>query len=90
MTKKSSYSFSVNVRDPDPTHVDQASVVVTVYDINDNAPVFSTPSMATNISESSAVNTFVAKFSATDIDSGVNAQFKYVKWLNRYNNSFSF
>lgn len=76
-TKKSSYSFAVNARDPDPMHIDQASVVVTVYDINDNAPVFSESSMAISISESSAVNTFVAKFSAADIDSGKNAQFKY-------------
>ena len=76
-SQKLTYSFTVSVRDPDPTHVDTASVVVTVYDVNDNAPVFSRTNFSRTISESDAVGTSVAKFTATDKDPGINGKFSY-------------
>lgn len=81
-SQKSTYSFTVNVRDPDPAHVDTASVVVTVYDVNDNAPVFSPTDFFRNISESDAVGTSVVKVTATDKDSGNNGKFSYVEFLS--------
>ena len=80
--QKSTYSFTVTVRDPDPTHVDTASVVVTIYDVNDNAPVFSPANVSISISESVAVGTSVARFTATDKDSGNNGTFSYVEFCD--------
>lgn len=71
----------MSVRDPDPAHVDTASVVVIVSDVNDNAPVFSRPNFSRNLSESDPVDTSVAKFTATDKDPENNGKFSYVEFL---------
>ena len=71
-----SYVFTVKVQDPNPIHFDTADIYINVYDINDNAPVFSPVKQSVIMSESAAVDTYVATFTATDRDEGINAQFE--------------
>ena len=57
---------------------DKALVIVTVADINDNAPVFKQgANMQVTIPENGPPNMQVACVTATDADIGVNAQFTY-------------
>ena len=61
---------------------DTATVTISVYDVNDNAPVFSPPSQSVEISEDTDPGNFVwATFTAEDIDSGDNAVFRSVNTL---------
>ncbi|XP_068600475.1 protocadherin alpha-C2-like [Brachionichthys hirsutus] len=60
-----------------PPRSGTASIVINVLDINDNAPVFSQPVYAVNVSENSAVGTVVLTLNATDFDEGTNSQLVY-------------
>uniref|UniRef100_A0A669E8E9 Cadherin domain-containing protein n=1 Tax=Oreochromis niloticus TaxID=8128 RepID=A0A669E8E9_ORENI len=53
------------------------NVTVLVMDVNDNPPVFSSSEYITSVRENSAVGTNVLDVTATDIDSGANAQIFY-------------
>lgn len=54
-----------------PFGSDEAEVIVTVRDINDNAPVFSIPTgYVFNVPEITSVGSAVGTVAATDIDGG--------------------
>lgn len=71
--------FNVSVTVSDGVNTDVCYVQVTVEDVNDNAPVFSDINLLQdgNFSESTAVNTVIANFTASDIDSGDNKIFEF-------------
>ena len=57
-----------------------ASLIVTVMDENDNAPLFNSASYSASVQEDSPVGTSISVFptlTATDIDAGANAQITY-------------
>eukprot|EP00118_Oscarella_pearsei_P019174 m.202185 g.202185 ORF g.202185 m.202185 type:complete len:4095 (+) comp39606_c0_seq6:120-12404(+) len=54
-----------------------AEVVVTIVDVNDNAPVFSALSYVTDIPEDIGIGSFVLDVDASDLDSGVNGELRY-------------
>ncbi|GFR61021.1 protocadherin Fat, partial [Elysia marginata] len=54
-----------------------ATFTLTVDDVNDNSPAFGQNYYAASVSENSAVNTGVINVTATDQDSGANAQITY-------------
>ena len=68
--------FTVRVEDPDSNHFDEATVTVSIVDINDNAPVFTGDDVAFSMREDRPVGTVIAKFTATDKDEGSNAEFE--------------
>ena len=71
-------SFNVQVKGPRDTDLDQATVTVTVLDVNDNAPVVSPGLLPVSVSEDADVGARIASFTATDADTGVNQQFQWV------------
>ncbi|XP_075959855.1 protocadherin alpha-3-like [Anarhichas minor] len=54
-----------------------SEIIITVLDINDNAPVFSSSLYKARISENLAVGTAVIVLNATDADEGLNADIEY-------------
>ncbi|XP_012943596.1 protocadherin Fat 4 [Aplysia californica] len=52
-------------------------VTITIDDLNDNAPVFSSNSYTGSVDEGSALTTSIAQVSATDLDIGVNKDITY-------------
>ncbi|GLD47041.1 protocadherin alpha-C2-like isoform X3 [Lates japonicus] len=60
-----------------PPRSGTASIIINVLDINDNAPLFSQPVFAVNVSENSAAGTVVMTLNASDLDEGTNAQLTY-------------
>ncbi|XP_068133845.1 protocadherin gamma-C5-like isoform X27 [Hyperolius riggenbachi] len=54
-----------------------AQITVTVFDINDNAPVFDRSVYKISISENLALKTPVIKLNATDLDEGSNGEIDY-------------
>ncbi|KAF7647716.1 hypothetical protein LDENG_00167870 [Lucifuga dentata] len=55
----------------------QTTFVLTLSDVNDNAPIFSQPSYSVDIPENNAPSTPIAVVSATDPDLGDNARVSY-------------
>ena len=72
------FNLTVYVNDPDTTHRDTAYIEVYVTDFNDNPPVFHPNSQKVPIDENVTVGTSLARFTATDKDTGMNRQFRYV------------
>jgi type III secretion system FlhB-like substrate exporter len=64
---KTSYSFIVIAGDGDPSHNATQSVVVSVTNVNDNAPVF-TSGTSGSVQENAATSTVIYTASATDAD----------------------
>ena len=60
-----------------PSLTSSVTVVITLEDINDNAPTLVNPVTEVNISESSNTGTLVTQITATDIDIGANARVSY-------------
>ncbi|XP_047676049.1 protocadherin gamma-C5-like isoform X1 [Tachysurus fulvidraco] len=58
-------------------------LLITVLDVNDNAPVFDEPVKRVSLLENSPSGTIVAKFNATDADSGTNGDISYL--FSKYN-----
>ncbi|XP_059589366.1 protocadherin alpha-8-like [Alligator mississippiensis] len=52
-------------------------LVITVLDVNDNAPVFSQAVYEVSLPEDAANGTLVINLNATDLDEGVNAEVRY-------------
>ncbi|XP_044081906.1 protocadherin beta-10 [Neovison vison] len=60
-----------------PPRSGTTTIRIVILDINDNAPQFSQTIYETQTPENSAVGSLIAKVSAGDIDSGVNADISY-------------
>ena len=60
-----------------PYHSSSALVIVTVDDVNDNPPLFTTDSYQASISENLPAGSFVITVTATDMDAGVNSLIMY-------------
>ncbi|NXA11755.1 PCD23 protein, partial [Sapayoa aenigma] len=54
-----------------------ATVLITVLDVNDNAPVFSSPEHHVHVKESIPIGSHVTEISANDCDAGINAEITY-------------
>ncbi|NXG26772.1 PCD23 protein, partial [Grallaria varia] len=54
-----------------------ATVLITVLDVNDNAPVFSSPEYHIHVKESTPIGSHVTEVSANDSDAGTNAEITY-------------
>ncbi|XP_053575603.1 protocadherin gamma-C5-like [Bombina bombina] len=52
-------------------------VIITVYDINDNAPVFDQSTYKINVLENLPLKTVIIKLNATDLDEGLNSEIQY-------------
>ncbi|XP_060233372.1 protocadherin gamma-A6 isoform X7 [Meriones unguiculatus] len=61
----------------DPVRTGLARILVTVLDVNDNAPVFSQPVYRVSVPENLPVGTRVLTVNATDQDEGVHAEIRY-------------
>ncbi|XP_049325192.1 cadherin-23 isoform X5 [Astyanax mexicanus] len=72
------YSFRAVAQDQGrPTLSGEASLVVTITDVNDNAPIFTKQQYETFIKENATIGTDVTSVSATDKDEGLNAVVLY-------------
>ncbi|KAK0134170.1 Protocadherin-23 [Merluccius polli] len=72
----------------DTLHHTTGEVVVTVLDVNDNAPVFDQVSYQVEASEDAPANALIVTLLATDADSGVNGKVSY-RLLNSPSQSFN-
>ncbi|KAM7113022.1 protocadherin-23 [Ciconia maguari] len=54
-----------------------ATVLITVLDVNDNPPVFSSPEYHIHVKESIPVGSHITEVSANDCDTGTNAEITY-------------
>lgn len=54
-----------------------SEIIITVNDINDNAPIFTMPSYRVSIQEDAQLQTLVTKVHATDKDFGINRKIRY-------------
>uniref|UniRef100_A0A3B4TVX1 Protocadherin Fat 4 n=1 Tax=Seriola dumerili TaxID=41447 RepID=A0A3B4TVX1_SERDU len=74
----SSYEVEVMASDMGvPQHTSSLVLIVSVYDVNDNSPVFDQLSYEVIILESEPVNSRFFKVEATDKDSGLNGEIMY-------------
>lgn len=71
---RGSYTLLV---DTVPPSAAPAVVTVTVLDVNDNPPVFASPTLFARLSEAELVGSLVARVAATDADLGRNSQLLY-------------
>ncbi|XP_041050271.1 uncharacterized protein LOC121281393 [Carcharodon carcharias] len=60
-----------------PQRSGTVQIVITVTDVNDNAPVFDHGIYRTSVFENTPKGTLVVKLHAIDLDAGTNAEFKY-------------
>ncbi|NWX69921.1 PCD23 protein, partial [Alca torda] len=60
-----------------PSLTSTATVLITVLDVNDNPPVFSSPEYHIHVKESIPVGSHVTEVSANDCDAGTNAEITY-------------
>lgn len=60
-----------------PARTATAFLIVIVNDVNDHEPVFEKSEYSTVLSELTPIGTYVASITATDADTGVNAQIYY-------------
>ncbi|NXB49606.1 PCD23 protein, partial [Leucopsar rothschildi] len=54
-----------------------ATVLITVLDVNDNPPVFSSPEYHVHVKESIPIGSHITEVSAKDYDAGTNAEITY-------------
>lgn len=74
----SSYEVEVTASDTGvPRHTSSLVLIVSVYDVNDNSPVFDQLSYEVVILESEPVNSRFFKVEAADKDSGLNGEIMY-------------
>lgn len=76
---QSVYNLSITATDglPNPLPSGTAEVVVLLTDVNDNPPIFSNDIYTVSLTENNMPNTLLLNASATDIDSGSNADIQY-------------
>ena len=76
--KQSSYSFELQVIDGgSPPLTSNSFILITVLDVNDNAPVFEEGIKNVSIKSIGKEGDVVANISAKDYDTGVNSQLIY-------------
>ncbi|TSX58293.1 Protocadherin-16 [Bagarius yarrelli] len=76
--RKDRYLLEVIAQDRgSPSLTATATMEVTVLDINDNSPTFSSSSYAIDISEDAAIGSLVLELTASDADEGMNGQILY-------------
>ncbi|XP_077987573.1 cadherin-23-like [Glandiceps talaboti] len=74
-----SYSLSVQVSDGTGTTPDTGTIQITIIDVNDNAPVFSSSYTGTNhVDEEANIGTTVIDLDASDADNGDTVRFEFV------------
>ncbi|NXC94419.1 PCD23 protein, partial [Certhia familiaris] len=75
----SSYRFLVLLASDHgtPSLNSTATVLVTVLDVNDNPPVFSSPEYHVHVKESIPIGSHITEVSAKDCDAGTNAEISY-------------
>ncbi len=74
----SKYNLTVQARDMGvPQRTASAHLVVMVNDVNDHKPQFEFPGYQAELGEMAPVGSFVASITATDNDTGINAQVTY-------------
>ena len=72
------YNITVTARDGgSPSKSDTSQVLVTVTDVNDEAPTFTSELYRTSITEKAANGSFVYCLNASDSDSGINSLISY-------------
>ncbi|XP_077340579.1 cadherin EGF LAG seven-pass G-type receptor 2 [Lithobates pipiens] len=69
-------AFAVDKGHPTP-HRTPTEIIITVLDVNDNAPVFARDELEVMVLENSPLGLPLATITATDPDEGVNAQIMY-------------
>ncbi|XP_058590234.1 protocadherin beta-2 [Neofelis nebulosa] len=75
---KSEYNITITVTDlGTPRLKTQHNITVTVSDVNDNAPAFSQTTYTLRVRENNSPALHIGSVSATDRDSGANAQVTY-------------
>nr|ABV59346.1 protocadherin mu7 [Callorhinchus milii] len=60
-----------------PERSGTTQVIISVLDVNDNAPVFDQTFYKINLKENVPVGTIVTKLNATDVDENINSEIKY-------------
>ncbi|NXH82953.1 PCD23 protein, partial [Edolisoma coerulescens] len=60
-----------------PSSNSTATVLITVLDVNDNPPVFSSPEYHVHVKESIPIGSHITEVSAKDCDAGTNAELAY-------------
>ncbi|NWX60218.1 PCD23 protein, partial [Promerops cafer] len=75
----SSYRFLVLLASDrgTPSLNSTATVLITVLDVNDNPPVFSSPEYHVHVKESIPIGSHITEVSAKDCDAGTNAEVTY-------------
>ncbi|NXT99548.1 PCD23 protein, partial [Buphagus erythrorhynchus] len=75
----SSYRFLVLLASDcgTPSLNSTATVLITVLDVNDNPPVFSSPEYYVHVKESIPIGSHITEVSAKDYDAGTNAEITY-------------
>ncbi|XP_069056290.1 protocadherin Fat 1 isoform X2 [Pleurodeles waltl] len=81
------YHFSVKATDGGGRFC-QADVILTLEDVNDNPPVFSSDPYTITVFENTEPKTFLARVQATDSDAGLNRQILYLM-VNSADGQFS-
>ncbi|KAI5099594.1 protocadherin Fat 4, partial [Silurus meridionalis] len=61
-----------------PPRRSTCKIMVSVLDINDNAPVFSSSLFKVRVTENAPPGTTIIKINATDVDEGLNGEIKYI------------
>ncbi|XP_046717371.1 protocadherin alpha-4-like [Silurus meridionalis] len=61
-----------------PPRSGSLQIMVSVLDINDNAPVFSSSLFKVRVTENAPPGTTIIKINATDVDEGLNGEIKYI------------
>lgn len=72
LDRESASSYSLVVKATDGTNEANATVLVTLSDVNDNTPVCSPTSYAASISEDAVVGSSVVQVTCGDSDEGIN------------------
>ena len=76
---RKSYTFEVFASEPDsnPSLTGTATVNIEILDVNDNTPTFDSSNFQFMISENQPIGTAVGNVTASDRDSGTNAEVCY-------------
>uniref|UniRef100_A0A674E8H8 Protocadherin-16 n=1 Tax=Salmo trutta TaxID=8032 RepID=A0A674E8H8_SALTR len=76
--RKARYSLTVTALDGgSPALSSTATVEVTLLDVNDHSPQFTSPSYTADLPEDTPIGSLVLEVSATDLDQGSNSQVLY-------------